>query len=245
MVATGPGLFTQSNPADRRVVPDEVGDRKVFKVVYVVLESQYQSSLTAACKRINAGQVRRTHFRQCTAAAAPPPDPALSEPRRLEVIAVVIHLITSVHPRVPYGCWPTPCTPLLTRCVPSPLCACVLSRCVPVATPPVDHRHLHLRLCIPPPPPSSSPRSPTSRSSARVTSSRSSATPSTLSSSRRMSRVPTFSLAPSSLCRYATASSQPHRPPSPRHPPVPRLACLSPLTPRPPLSPCHLSGARR
>ena len=57
MVATGgPGLFTQSNPEDRRVVPDEVGDRAVFKVVYVVLESQYQSSLSAACKRINAGQ---------------------------------------------------------------------------------------------------------------------------------------------------------------------------------------------
>jgi len=59
MVATGsggPGLFTQSNPEDRRVVPDDVGDRAVFKVVYVVLESQYQSSLTAACKRINAGQ---------------------------------------------------------------------------------------------------------------------------------------------------------------------------------------------
>jgi len=60
MVATGPaggpGLFTQSNPDDRRVVPDEPGDRAVFKVVYVVLESQYQSSLTAACKRINAGQ---------------------------------------------------------------------------------------------------------------------------------------------------------------------------------------------
>ena len=57
MVATG-GLFTQSNPQDRKVVPDDAGDRAVFKVVYVVLESQYQSSLTAACKRINAGQVR-------------------------------------------------------------------------------------------------------------------------------------------------------------------------------------------
>ena len=58
MVATGPsGMFTQSNPEDRRVKPDEVGDRAVFKVVYVVLESQYQSSLSAACKRINAGQV--------------------------------------------------------------------------------------------------------------------------------------------------------------------------------------------
>jgi len=56
MVATGPGLFTSSKPEDRRVVPDEPGDRSVFKVVYVVLESQYQSSLTAACKRINAGQ---------------------------------------------------------------------------------------------------------------------------------------------------------------------------------------------
>ena len=50
------GMFTSSNPEDRRVVPDEAGDRSVFKVVYVVLESQYQSSLTAACKRINAGQ---------------------------------------------------------------------------------------------------------------------------------------------------------------------------------------------
>jgi len=56
MVATGPGLFTQSKPEDRRVVPDDAGDRTVFKVVYVVLESQYQASLTAACKRINAGQ---------------------------------------------------------------------------------------------------------------------------------------------------------------------------------------------
>jgi len=57
MVATGPtGMFTQSNPEDRRVRPDDPGDRQVFKVVYVVLESQYQSSLTTACKRINAGQ---------------------------------------------------------------------------------------------------------------------------------------------------------------------------------------------
>merc|ERR1719230_116319 len=57
MVATGPaGLFTNSKPEDRKVTPDDAGDRAVFKVVYVVLESQYQSSLTAACKRINAGQ---------------------------------------------------------------------------------------------------------------------------------------------------------------------------------------------
>lgn len=50
------GMFTNSNPADRRVVPDDPGDRQVFRVVYVVLESQYQASLTTACKRINAGQ---------------------------------------------------------------------------------------------------------------------------------------------------------------------------------------------
>jgi len=58
MVATGPvvGLFTQSKPSDRKVVPENPGDRKIFRVVYVVLESQYQSSLTTACKRINAMQ---------------------------------------------------------------------------------------------------------------------------------------------------------------------------------------------
>ena len=61
MVATGcggPGLFTNSKPGDRKVVPDDVAGREVFNVVYVVLESQYQASLTTACKRINAGQVR-------------------------------------------------------------------------------------------------------------------------------------------------------------------------------------------
>ena len=52
----GAGMFTASKPADRKVVPDDPGDRTMFKVVYVVLESQYQSSLSAACKRINAGQ---------------------------------------------------------------------------------------------------------------------------------------------------------------------------------------------
>merc|ERR1719478_1654531 len=55
MVATG-GMFTQSKPEDRKVVPDDPNGRATFKVVYVVLESQYQASLTAACKRINAGQ---------------------------------------------------------------------------------------------------------------------------------------------------------------------------------------------
>jgi len=58
MIATGPstGMFTQSNPENRRVVPDDPNGRQKFKVVYVVLESQYQASLSAACKRINAGQ---------------------------------------------------------------------------------------------------------------------------------------------------------------------------------------------
>merc|ERR1719183_924159 len=57
MTTGGPtGLFTSSDPASHKVVPENVGNRTVFKVVYVVLESQYQSSLTAACKRINAGQ---------------------------------------------------------------------------------------------------------------------------------------------------------------------------------------------
>lgn len=46
-----------SNPEDRRVTPEDENGRKKFKVVYVVLESQYQSSMTVACKRINAAQV--------------------------------------------------------------------------------------------------------------------------------------------------------------------------------------------
>merc|ERR1719183_489499 len=57
MTTGGPtGLFTSSDPASHKVVPENVGNRTVFKVVYVVLESQYQSSLTVACKRINASQ---------------------------------------------------------------------------------------------------------------------------------------------------------------------------------------------
>mmetsp|Transcript_38127 Transcript_38127/g.78202 ORF Transcript_38127/g.78202 Transcript_38127/m.78202 type:complete len:1412 (-) Transcript_38127:239-4474(-) len=58
-IATSPGaggFFTTSNPEDRRVGPESVNGRKKFKVVYVVLESQYQSSMSVACKRINAGQ---------------------------------------------------------------------------------------------------------------------------------------------------------------------------------------------
>jgi len=63
MVATDPtteggmggGMFTATNAESRRVVPEDVRGRPTMKVVYVVLESQYQSSMTAAVKRINAG----------------------------------------------------------------------------------------------------------------------------------------------------------------------------------------------
>ena len=51
----GGGMFTASNSENRRVVPEDLRGRPTMKVVYVVLESQYQSSLTAAVKRINAG----------------------------------------------------------------------------------------------------------------------------------------------------------------------------------------------
>jgi len=59
MLATGPGgggLFTSSDPEQRRVVPDSVDGRASFKVVYVVLESQYQASMTKAAKKINQKQ---------------------------------------------------------------------------------------------------------------------------------------------------------------------------------------------
>lgn len=51
----GGGMFTASNSENRRVIPEDVRGRPTMKVVYVVLESQYQSSMTAAVKRINAG----------------------------------------------------------------------------------------------------------------------------------------------------------------------------------------------
>jgi magnesium chelatase subunit H len=54
-MSSGGGMFTATNSESRRVVPEDAGDRPVMKVVYVVLESQYQSSMTGAVKRINAG----------------------------------------------------------------------------------------------------------------------------------------------------------------------------------------------
>jgi len=50
------GMFTASNSESRRIVPEDVRGRPTMKIVYVVLESQYQSSMTGAVKRINAGQ---------------------------------------------------------------------------------------------------------------------------------------------------------------------------------------------
>lgn len=47
------GLFTASKPDDRRVKPPTEDARKRVRIVYVVLESQYQSSMTAAAKKIN------------------------------------------------------------------------------------------------------------------------------------------------------------------------------------------------
>lgn len=47
------GGFTNVDPESRRIVPEANGRTKI-KVVYVVLESQYQSSLSAAVSNINA-----------------------------------------------------------------------------------------------------------------------------------------------------------------------------------------------
>ena len=47
------GGFTNLDPESRRVVPEANG-RPVVKLVYTVLESQYQASLTDAVQTINA-----------------------------------------------------------------------------------------------------------------------------------------------------------------------------------------------
>jgi len=50
------GMFTNSSPETRRVIPSNLVGKTKFKVVYVVLESQYQSALTKACDSINSGK---------------------------------------------------------------------------------------------------------------------------------------------------------------------------------------------
>ena len=50
----GGGLFTSTDPETRRISPADVRGRVKLKVVYVVLEAQYQAALGAAVKKINA-----------------------------------------------------------------------------------------------------------------------------------------------------------------------------------------------
>jgi len=47
-------MFTNVKSAIRHITPDDLNNRTLVKVVYVVLESQYQSSLSAAVRTINA-----------------------------------------------------------------------------------------------------------------------------------------------------------------------------------------------
>ena len=54
MMSSG-GMFTNSSPETKRVIPENTEGKKKFKIVYVVLESQYQSALTKACNTINNG----------------------------------------------------------------------------------------------------------------------------------------------------------------------------------------------
>ncbi|GFP92226.1 magnesium-chelatase subunit chlh chloroplastic [Phtheirospermum japonicum] len=51
--AIGNGLFTQTTPEVRRIVPENLKGLPTVKIVYVVLEAQYQSSLTAAVQTLN------------------------------------------------------------------------------------------------------------------------------------------------------------------------------------------------
>ena len=46
-------MFTQVRSANRRVSPADVNGRAVMKAVYLVLEPQYQNSLTQAATSLN------------------------------------------------------------------------------------------------------------------------------------------------------------------------------------------------
>ena len=46
-------MFTHVNPTIRHISPDNLQGRSLVKVVYVVLEPQYQSALSAAVRSIN------------------------------------------------------------------------------------------------------------------------------------------------------------------------------------------------
>lgn len=47
-------MFTHVKSTIRHIAPDNLGGRKLIKVVYVVLESQYQSALSQAVSTINS-----------------------------------------------------------------------------------------------------------------------------------------------------------------------------------------------
>ncbi|KAB2013089.1 hypothetical protein E1A91_D09G138600v1 [Gossypium mustelinum] len=51
--AIGNGLFTQTTPEVRRIVPENKNNLPTVKIVYVVLEAQYQSSLSSAVQSLN------------------------------------------------------------------------------------------------------------------------------------------------------------------------------------------------
>nr|KYP70515.1 Magnesium-chelatase subunit H [Cajanus cajan] len=55
--AIGNGLFTQTTQEVRRIVPENEQNLPTVKIVYVVLEAQYQSSLTAADANIFIGSL--------------------------------------------------------------------------------------------------------------------------------------------------------------------------------------------
>ena len=67
-VATDPtsespmGAFTATNAESRRIVPENPDGRPTYKIVYVVLESQYQSSMTAAVKVCDGHRHRQLHL---------------------------------------------------------------------------------------------------------------------------------------------------------------------------------------
>jgi magnesium chelatase subunit H len=47
-------MFTHVKPTVRHIAPDNLNGRLLVKVVYVVLEPQYQSALSSAIRSINA-----------------------------------------------------------------------------------------------------------------------------------------------------------------------------------------------
>eukprot|EP00172_Hildenbrandia_rubra_P001173 Plantae.Rhodophyta-Hildenbrandia_rubra.ctg173.p1 GENE.Plantae.Rhodophyta-Hildenbrandia_rubra.ctg173~~Plantae.Rhodophyta-Hildenbrandia_rubra.ctg173.p1 ORF type:complete len:1372 (+),score=252.95 Plantae.Rhodophyta-Hildenbrandia_rubra.ctg173:7089-11204(+) len=59
------GLYTSSKPAERKVAPPKSDVRKRVKVVYVVLESQYQSTVSAAARSINSNKDSNVSMEVC------------------------------------------------------------------------------------------------------------------------------------------------------------------------------------